>query len=370
TCDSHHAITAAISSPCSSSNLAYHSGDGRPACLLRNSRASSSTRSSRLTSNSERGRSRFIVRTTTQRTRKCVTLARFGKGLRLFKLVRLRFRQAKELAKELPQLRVGAQSIDARQAEDNVRQRLRVNVDDRAVNDPRQLLALGVTPLQRKQPRHRIAVHNIGDNVQPRHHRLSEQATLNLGQRIRARVFVAHQKDVGQDGHRNAGVITLDHPLRVHRLRTLRGKEDKPTSIFPTLRQDSPHCLVLADSAHNFLGVLELGLRFFALDKQVIRHIQYRITGKVSLDSDGLNDFDSFLEVIWPVSRPQNRPRLGRILCRGRAEEQQLLNRDKHSRRLPRLPVNALLNTLNAALIIKHPSVNRILATNRQLLPP
>src|SRR5690606_36502519 len=83
-----------------------------------------------------------------------------------------------------------------------------------------------------------------------------------------------------------------------------------------------------------------------------------------------LNDFDSLFEVISPVSRPQNRPRLGRILCRGRAEEQQLLNRDKHSRRLPRLPVNALLNTLNAALIIKHPSVNRILATNRQLLPP
>src|SRR5690606_41016902 len=95
---------------------------------------------------------------TAQPTRERVTLARFGKGLRLFKLVRLRFRQAKELAQELPQLRVGAQSIDARQAEDNVRQRLRVNVDDRAVNDPRQLLALGVTPIQRKQPRHRIAV--------------------------------------------------------------------------------------------------------------------------------------------------------------------------------------------------------------------
>src|SRR5690606_32027984 len=189
TCDSHHAITAAISSPCSSSNLAYHSGDGRPACLLRDSRASSSRRASRLTSNSERGRSRFIVWTTTQRTRKRVTLARFGKGLRLFELVRLRFRQAKELAKELPQLRVGAQSIDARQAEDNVSQRLRVNVDDRAVNDPRQLLPLRVTTIQREQPRNRIAVHNFSDNVQPRHHRLPEQAALDFGQRIRASVF-------------------------------------------------------------------------------------------------------------------------------------------------------------------------------------
>src|SRR5690606_30671841 len=101
-----------------------------------------------------------------------------------------------------------------------------------------------------------------------------------------------------------------------------------------------------------------------------IRHIASRITCNVASDSDGLNDFDSLFEVIWPVGRPENRTRLGRILCRGRAEEQQLLNRDKHSRRLPRLPITALLNALNAALIIKHPRENRVLASNRQLLPP
>src|SRR5690606_18678237 len=89
----------------------------------------------------------------------------------------------------------------------------------------------------------------------------------------------------------------------------------------------------------------------------------------ISLNTDGLNNLDPLL-VIPRLKRPsKDTLALGVILHRLRAEQEELFNRDLNQSGPSVGPGNILPNSLDAAFIVENPFPNRLLSTERELLP-
>ena len=176
---------------------------------------------------------------------------------------------------------------------------------------------------------------------------------------------MSEQNEVRHAGHCHTAVVPFNDCAGV-KLPLTAGREKFQ---FPAVRCDQPFEAVPADILDDVLGgVLDrhhFGV-FCVPNVQPFRCGENRETGEVSFDADALYLLNASLEVPVAVSVTQNTAPFGVALAALGLEEQQLLDGDFDKTEVGR---RVLYDASDVVVVIVQPFVERVLASDRELLP-
>ena len=148
-------------------------------------------------------------------------------------------------------------------------------------------------PVDVYQPGDCLIVENLADQVEERSQRNAEQFRLVAGKGEAADRLVSQQDEIGEDGHRHAGIVPLYDLVRVKLPPPPGGGQRK----LPAVAQHDTLALIPADAAHDALCLCQFCGVFIAPDVHALRGFQNGQSGEVALYADALYLLYAPLEV-------------------------------------------------------------------------